>query len=58
LHRWLKPAGRLYIADLIIFDAPEVQQMMWRRYGRYLESLGGTAYREKVFVYIHKFDAA
>jgi len=30
---------------------------MWRRYGEYLEALGGTGYREKVFEYIDKEDS-
>ena len=57
LHRWLKPRGRLYVADLVVFDAPAVQELMWSRFGRYLESLGGTAYREKVFDYIDMEDS-
>lgn len=57
LHRWLRPGGRLYVADLIWFDAPEVHALMWRRYGKYLESIGGEEYREKVFAYIDKEDS-
>ena len=30
---------------------------MWSRYGNYLESLGGTEYREKVFDYIAREDS-
>ncbi len=56
LHQWLRPGGRLYVADLVFFDAPEVQTMMWERYGSYLESLGGPEYREKVFAYVDKED--
>jgi len=57
LHRWLKPGGRVYVADMIWFDAPEVQAVMWQRYGAYLESVGGPAYREKVFAYIDREDS-
>lgn len=57
LHRWLKPGGRLYVADLAIFDEPAVQRLMWDRFGAYLESIGGPAYREKVFAYIEKEDS-
>ncbi len=57
LHRWLKPGGRLYVADLVFFDSPEVQDIMWERYGDYLESLGGGEYREKVFAYIDREDS-
>jgi len=57
LHCWLKPGGVLYVADLVTFDGPEVQRLMWDRYGRYLETLGGTAYRDEVFAYIEKEDS-
>lgn len=57
LRKWLKPGGRLYVADLVIFDSPSVQDMMWKRYGAYLSSLGGEAYRNKVFAYIDKEDS-
>jgi len=57
LHRWLRPGGRLYVSDMMWFDDPGVQALMWERYGRYLESLGGVPYREKVFAYIEKEDS-
>jgi tRNA (cmo5U34)-methyltransferase len=56
-HRWLKPGGRIYVADLAIFDLPEVQDVMWHRYGDYLTGLGGNEYREKVFAYIDREDS-
>lgn len=56
-HTWLKPGGRLYVADLVTFDIPEVQDLMWRRYGDYLQSIGGVEYRDKVFAYIEKEDS-
>lgn len=57
LHTWLKPGGRLYVADLVYFDLPDVQEMMWARYGEYLASIGGPDYRDKVFAYIDKEDS-
>jgi tRNA (cmo5U34)-methyltransferase len=57
LHRWLKPAGRLYVADLAYFDVPDAQEVMWNRYGDYLRSLGGDHYRDSVFAYIDKEDS-
>ena len=54
--RWLKPGGRLYVSDLCYFDQPDLQEIMWQRYGDYLSTLGGDAYREKVFAYIDKED--
>ena len=56
-YTWLKPGGRLYVADLVTFDIPEVQDLMWRRYGDYLQSIGGAEYRDKVFAYIEKEDS-
>jgi len=57
LHSWLKPGGRLYVSDLATFDLPDVQDVMWYRYGDYLTQLGGPEYREKVFSYIDKEDS-
>jgi tRNA (cmo5U34)-methyltransferase len=56
-HTWLKPGGRIYVSDLAYFDVPDVQELMWDRYGRYLDSIGGEAYRSKVFAYIDKEDS-
>ncbi len=56
-HSWLKPGGRIYVSDLAYFDVPDAQEVMWERYGRFLESLGGEDYREKVFAYIDKEDS-
>jgi tRNA (cmo5U34)-methyltransferase len=56
-HAWLKPGGRIYVTDLCTFDLPDVQDVMWKRYGDYLETLGGEAYREKVFAYIDQEDS-
>ena len=56
-HTWLKPGGRIYVSDLAYFEVPEAQQIMWKRYGEYLESLGGKEYRSKVFDYIDKEDS-
>lgn len=57
LYRWLKPAGRLYVADLATFDLPDTQEVMWNRYGDYLETLGGKETRAAVFAYIEKEDS-
>lgn len=57
LYCWLKPGGRLYVSDLAVFDEPAIQKMMWNRLGVHLESIGGPAYREKVFAYVEKEDS-
>jgi tRNA (cmo5U34)-methyltransferase len=56
-HTWLKPGARIYVSDLAYFEVPDAQQVMWKRYGEYLESLGGKEYRSKVFDYIDKEDS-
>ena len=50
------PGGSFWITDLVCHENKAVQQMMWDRYGAYLESLGGIDYREKVFAYIDRED--
>ncbi len=57
LHKWLRPGGLLFVADLVVFDDPSVHALMWQRYGNYLESLGGAEYRQKVFDYIEQEDS-
>lgn len=57
LHRLLRKNGSLWITDLVSHDSPEVQKLMWRRYGEYLVSLQGEAYRDRVFDYIDKEDS-
>ena len=56
-HTWLKPGGRIYVSDLAYFEVSDAQNVMWKRYGEYLESLGGKEYRLKVFDYIDKEDS-
>ncbi|HVU34305.1 MAG TPA: class I SAM-dependent methyltransferase [Opitutaceae bacterium] len=56
LHRWLAPGGSVWIFDLVTHDIGAIQQLLWSRYGQYLEGLGGAAYREKVFQYIEAED--
>lgn len=57
-HVWqaLRPGGGFWIADLVTHDDPQVQQLMWERYGRYLAELKGPAYRDEVFAYIERED--
>jgi tRNA (cmo5U34)-methyltransferase len=52
----LRPGGSFWIADLVSFDHPEVQAVMWKRYGDYLSGLKGEAYRDQVFAYIEDED--
>jgi tRNA (cmo5U34)-methyltransferase len=52
LHLILRPGGSLWIWDLIEHDIAGLQAEMWDRYGQFLASLQGEAYRDKVFDYI------
>jgi tRNA (cmo5U34)-methyltransferase len=52
LYGALRPGGSLWIWDLIAHDIPGVQAEMWDRYGAYLTSLKGEAYRDHVFEYV------
>ena len=54
-HACLRPGGSLWISDLVD-HAPALAQLMWARYGDYLESLKGPAYREQVLDYVAKED--
>lgn len=49
--------GSVWISDLVSHDNPKIQELMWKRYGDYLFSLGGTEYRDNVFAYIEKEDS-
>jgi len=52
----LKPGGSMWISDLVEHATPEVQALMWARYGNYLAELKDTAYRDHVFAYIAQED--
>ncbi len=56
LYACLRPGGSLWVADLVEHSLPPVQSLMWRRYGEYLESLGGLEYRDRVFAYVQRED--
>ncbi|MGH7850156.1 MAG: class I SAM-dependent methyltransferase, partial [Thermodesulfobacteriota bacterium] len=43
-------------SDLVFHEDEGVQEEMWRRYGEYLESMGGPGLSGKVFDYIDKED--
>lgn len=57
IYNLTAPGGSFWITDLIFHDNPIVQQLMWKRYGEYLESLGGVENKERVFGYIDKEDS-
>ena len=51
------PGGGVWITDLVSHETTPIQSLMWKRYGDYLESLDGKAYRQKIFSYIEKEDS-
>ena len=51
------PYGSVWITDLVSHETEAVKSMMWERYGKYLCSVGGEKYKEKVFDYIEKEDS-
>lgn len=57
IYRSLAPGGSVWITDLVAHENESVQNLMWKRYGEYLHSIGGEEYREKVFQYIEKEDS-
>ncbi len=57
-YRCLKPGGSIWIVDLIEHSTPQIQTLMWQRYGEYLSDLKDDAYRDHVFAYIEKEDTA
>jgi tRNA (cmo5U34)-methyltransferase len=52
----LKPGGSLWIADLIEHATPQVNAIIWQRYGAYLANVKDEAYRDHVFAYIEQED--
>jgi tRNA (cmo5U34)-methyltransferase len=57
LYQLLKPGGCLMVSDLITQDNPVLNEYTWERYGDYLESINGAAYRQKVLDYVAKEDS-
>ncbi len=51
------PGGSFWITDLISHESKTLHEMMWQRYGSYLESYGGPEYKQKIFNYIEKEDS-
>ena len=56
-YEWLRPAGTLFVADLVAHDDPVIQKVMMERYSEHLEKLGGAEYRDKVLAYCEMEDS-
>ena len=57
IHDLLRPGGSFWVTDLVTQENEAIHGLMWGRYGKYLEELGGSDYRQKVFDYIDKEDS-
>lgn len=57
LYTLLRVGGSVWITDLVAQENAAVFQMMWARYGQYLQALGGKEYQKKVFDYINFEDS-
>lgn len=57
IYRLTAPGGSVWITDLVTHEHKAVHELMWQRYGKYLEDLQDAAYRDKVFAYIEKEDS-
>jgi tRNA (cmo5U34)-methyltransferase len=57
IFQMLRPGGSFWVTDLVSHESAEINDLMWKRYGAYLESLGGVAYRNEVLDYIDKEDS-
>jgi len=55
-YQLLKPGGSIWIVDLITHSTPQLQDMMWQRYGQYLTEFKDESYRDEVFAYIEQED--
>lgn len=57
LFNLLKPGGCLMISDLVIQETEVLNDLIWEKYGDYLEKMGGAEYKYKVLDYIDKEDS-
>lgn len=55
-HTALKPGGSFWISDIIQHSTPQLQTLMWQRFGAYLAGLKDEAYRDHVFAYVEQED--
>jgi len=57
IHRLTAQGGSFWITDLVSHETEQIHDMMWERYGEYLNSLGGDEFKNKVFACIDKEDS-
>lgn len=57
IFQLIRPGGSFWVTDMVSHESCAVQEFMWRRYGKYLEGIGGQDYQKKVFAYIEREDS-
>jgi tRNA (cmo5U34)-methyltransferase len=56
IYKTLKPGGSFWISDFIAQNSDIINKLFEDRYSRYLETLGGPEYRQKVWDYVKHED--
>jgi tRNA (cmo5U34)-methyltransferase len=57
IYKALKPGGSFWVSDLIAHQSEFINKLFEDQYGRFLESLGGVEYRQKVMDYVNYEDS-
>lgn len=57
IYSLLAPGGSVWITDLVSHEIDAIHELMWTRYGEYLNSVDGPKYRDQVFEYIDREDS-
>ena len=56
IYRALRPAAPFGSGTWSRTSRAAIQELMWRRYGEYLDALKGPAYRDQVYAYVEAED--
>jgi len=56
IYKALKPGGSFWVSDLITHHSERITKLFEDNYSRYLETLGGPEYRQKVLDYVNYED--
>jgi tRNA (cmo5U34)-methyltransferase len=56
IYKALKPGGSFWISDFIAHHSDVINKLFEDRYSSYLETLGGSEYRQKVWNYVNHED--
>ncbi len=56
IYNLLKPGGSFWVSDLVTHQSEPIDRLFEDKYSRFLETLGGTEYRQKVWAYVRYED--